>query len=140
MAEYITNTEELTSVANAIRTACATSDPLVYPQGFISALSGKTVVDLSSDTVNAESLTYGTTAHDKDGRQITGTMFSVGSLWASDKNIHPASALGFGEWEKIRDSPFTWAEAKKHTWAELKQSTWAWEKFRKNVYVWIRTA
>jgi hypothetical protein len=35
---------------------------------------GKTLIDLSSDTVAADSLTKGTTAHDKSGAQITGTL------------------------------------------------------------------
>ena len=38
MAEYLTNTTDLTSVANAIRTKGGTSAPLVYPNGFVTAI------------------------------------------------------------------------------------------------------
>lgn len=38
MAEYLTNTTDLTKVAAAIREKGGTSDPLVYPSGFISAI------------------------------------------------------------------------------------------------------
>ena len=38
MAEYLTNTTDLTKVASAIREKGGTSDPLVYPSGFISAI------------------------------------------------------------------------------------------------------
>jgi hypothetical protein len=38
MAEYLTNTTDLTKVASAIREKGSTSDPLVYPDGFVSAI------------------------------------------------------------------------------------------------------
>ena len=40
MAEYLTNTADLTKVASAIRAKGGTSDPLVYPDGFASAVAG----------------------------------------------------------------------------------------------------
>ena len=40
MAEYLTNTTDLTKVASAIREKGGTSDPLVYPDGFASAVAG----------------------------------------------------------------------------------------------------
>ena len=39
MAVYVTNTSELTSIADAIRTKGGTSTSLEYPQGFISAIN-----------------------------------------------------------------------------------------------------
>ena len=39
MAEYLTNTADLTKVASAIRAKGGTSDPLVYPDGFVSAIN-----------------------------------------------------------------------------------------------------
>ena len=39
MAEYLTNTSELTAVANAIRTKGGTTAQLSYPAGFVSAIS-----------------------------------------------------------------------------------------------------
>ena len=38
MAEYLTNTTDLTKVASAIREKGGTSDPLVYPDGFVMAI------------------------------------------------------------------------------------------------------
>ena len=38
MAEYLTNTDDLTAVADAIRAKGGTSAPLVYPSGFVSAI------------------------------------------------------------------------------------------------------
>ena len=38
MAEYLTNTTDLTKVASAIREKGGTSDPLAYPDGFVSAI------------------------------------------------------------------------------------------------------
>lgn len=38
MAEYLTNTTDLTAVADAIRVKSGTSDPLVYPDGFVTAI------------------------------------------------------------------------------------------------------
>lgn len=39
LAEYYTTTQELTSLADAIRTKGGTSSPLMYPAGFISAIN-----------------------------------------------------------------------------------------------------
>lgn len=39
MAECIVNTEELTSIANAIRSKGETSSSLIYPSGFIAAIN-----------------------------------------------------------------------------------------------------
>ena len=38
MAEYLTNTTDLTAVADAIRVKSGTSAPLVYPDGFVTAI------------------------------------------------------------------------------------------------------
>lgn len=38
MAEYLTNTADLTKVASAIREKGGTSAPLVYPDGFVTAI------------------------------------------------------------------------------------------------------
>lgn len=42
MADYLTNTTELTSIANAIRTKGNISESLVYPQGFITGINNIT--------------------------------------------------------------------------------------------------
>ena len=39
MAEYLTNTTDLTAVANAIRSKGGTTEPLVYPDGFVTAIN-----------------------------------------------------------------------------------------------------
>ena len=42
MAQYMTTSEELTSIANAIRTKTGGSSPLTYPTGFVSAINAIT--------------------------------------------------------------------------------------------------
>lgn len=101
---------------------------------------GTVIMDLTSDTVTAKSMLSGATAHDRSGAPITGTFLAVGDTWSTDKNVKPESVLGFGTWELIRTSPFTWGEMKRHTWGELKQDTWGHDKYKKCVYVWLRVA
>jgi len=43
-------------------------------------LGDETLIDLTSDTVTADSLLEGVTAHNKAGELITGTMSSSGSV------------------------------------------------------------
>ena len=40
MAEYLTNTTDLTKVASAIREKGGTTVPLIYPDGFVTAIEG----------------------------------------------------------------------------------------------------
>lgn len=42
----------------------------------VSLANGTVLIDLTSDTVNAESVLAGVTAHDKSGAKITGTLFA----------------------------------------------------------------
>ena len=63
MAEYLTNTTDLTAVADAIRTKGGTSAPLVYPSGFVSAIQ-------SIDTTGgAKPATLTLTSSDYTGKQ-----------------------------------------------------------------------
>ena len=39
MAEYLTNSTDLTKVANAIRAKVGTTEQLIYPDGFVTAIS-----------------------------------------------------------------------------------------------------
>lgn len=103
-------------------------------------LGNETLIDLTEDTVTADKLLYGTTAHDKSGAPIAGKMFGIGSLYTTDRNTDPASILGFGTWVMIRESRMTWEEMRKHTWGELKTDTWGHRKFCPVVYVWKRIA
>lgn len=101
---------------------------------------GTVLIDISGDTVTADTLLSGTTAHDSAGNAVTGRFLKVGSIWSTDQNVDPASVLGFGTWVKIRESRMTWGEMKKHTWGELKTDTWGHRRFCPIVYVWKRTA
>ena len=47
MAEYLTNTTDLTAVADAIRVKSGTSAPLVYPDGFVTAIQS---IDITGGT------------------------------------------------------------------------------------------
>lgn len=101
---------------------------------------GTVLMDISSDTVTAAKVLSGTTAHDATGAPITGTYLKVGSLWSTSRNVKPESVLGFGTWELIRKSEFTWREAGQHTWGEMKADTWGHQHYRAVVYVWLRIA
>lgn len=102
---------------------------------------GTTLVDLTGDSVTAGAMLSGTTAHDASGAAITGTMFGIGSLWATfDGTATPAGVLGFGTWKLIRVSDFTWDMAKAFTWNEIAEDTWAWNIYGGTAYVWKRIA
>ena len=64
MAEYLTNTTDLTSVANAIREKGGTSAPLVYPDGFVTAIQSiNTTGGLKLATVTITSSASGDTGN-----------------------------------------------------------------------------
>ncbi len=42
----------------------------------VALANGTVLIDLTSDTVKAESILAGVTAHDKSGAKITGTLFA----------------------------------------------------------------
>lgn len=81
-----------------------------------------------------------------DGEEVQGSfdmddIFGVGSLWATDKNVTPESVLGFGTWEMIRESDLTHGDMRKYSHAQLSEDNYGFtEKYKKTVYVWIRTA
>lgn len=62
-----------------------------------------TLVDLTSDTVTADKLVKGVTAHSADGTLITGTLdileqlYPIGTIYTSTKSDNPSSSLG-GTW------------------------------------------
>ena len=64
MAEYLTNTTDLTAVANAIRVKGGTSTPLVYPDGFVTAIQSiDTTGGLKPATVTITSSASGDTGN-----------------------------------------------------------------------------
>lgn len=54
-------------------------------------INGEPVVDLRNDTVSADKLLEGTTAHDKTGAQITGTV-TLATVYTGSGA--PAASLG----------------------------------------------
>ena len=58
MAEYLTNTTDLTKVASAIREKGGTSDPLVYPDGFVTAIQAIQTGGSSTPSLQSKSVTY----------------------------------------------------------------------------------
>lgn len=100
----------------------------------IQLADGTVLLDISGDTVSAGAMLYGITAHDSSGTLVTGTLFSVGSLWATeDASANPASVLGFGTWTKVAPAPMTWNDLKTTTWNRVSGVTGG-------IYVWRRTA
>ena len=53
--------------------------------------NGTVLVDLTSDTVDAASMTYGTTAHDKAGNKVTGSLVTQNYYTGSGD---PADSFG----------------------------------------------
>lgn len=95
---------------------------------------GTVLMDISTDTVTAGALMSGVTAHDSSGSPVTGTLFSVGALWATrDGTLDPANVLGFGTWQKVAPAPMTWNDLKNVTWKNISGVTGG-------IYVWERTA
>lgn len=80
MAEYLTNDTDLKAVADAIRAKGGTSAALNFPDGFAEAVQNIVTVDLSGDTVTADKLLAGTTAHNSANEPITGTMPNNGAV------------------------------------------------------------
>ena len=66
---------DLAQVANAVRGKSGKAEALTFPEGFISSVNAiSTGVDTSADTVTADTLSEGFTAHNSAGEKITGTM------------------------------------------------------------------
>ena len=87
MAEYLTNTTDLTKVASAIREKGGTSDPLVYPDGFVTAIQ-----DIQTGTELQIIVTV------TSGATVTATK---GSLSVSGTSVNGTCALTVpeeGEW------------------------------------------
>ena len=71
MAEYLTNTTDLTKVASAIREKGGTSDSLVYPDGFVTAIPA---IQTGTELQIVVSVTSGATVTaTKSGKTVTGT-------------------------------------------------------------------
>lgn len=86
--------------------------------------NGETIVDLTGDSVTPETLLEGTTAHSANGEKIVGTLsiqsitesvlaqvlerdkakYPVGAIYISTASTNPATLLGFGTWEQIKDT------------------------------------
>lgn len=75
MAEYLVQDTSLTSVADAIRGKTGASDLLAFPEGYIEEVNK--LVDTRGDTVTADTLLSGYTAHGADGEPITGTKTTI---------------------------------------------------------------
>ena len=72
MAEYFVYTNELTSIANAIRSRGNTSATLAYPAGFVNAINNLT----SGCNVTAAQMLSGKKAMNSSNQVITGTITS----------------------------------------------------------------
>ena len=67
MAEYLTNTTDLTKVAAAIREKGGTSDPLVYPDGFVTAIQA---IQTGTELKIVVSVTSGATVTATKGSKV----------------------------------------------------------------------
>lgn len=87
MAEYLTNTTDLTAVANAIRSKGGTTEPLVYPDGFVTAINSIQAssggVDIKVDKLTPDCYLCNKddqTAYLDLSNAITGKYFSFGIM------------------------------------------------------------
>lgn len=87
MAEYLTNTTDLTAVANAIRSKGGTTEPLVYPDGFVTAINNIQAssggVDIKVDELTPDCYLCDkndSTAYLDFSNVITGKYFSFGIM------------------------------------------------------------
>lgn len=83
MANYLTTDTELTGIANAIRSASGTSEPISFPSGFATAIGG--ILGAATADANATSahILSGKTAY-VNGNKVTG---SIATKAASDVTI-----------------------------------------------------
>lgn len=74
MAEYLTNTTDLTKVASAIREKGGTSDPLVYPDGFVTAIQAIQAIQTGIELQIIVTVTSGATVTATKGSlSVSGT-------------------------------------------------------------------
>lgn len=87
MAEYLTNTTDLTKVASAIREKGGTSDSLVYPDGFVTAIQA---IQTGTELQIVVSVTSGAT--------VTATKGSLSVSGTSVNNSCTLTVPEEGEW------------------------------------------
>ena len=84
MAEYLVQAASLTTVADAIRSKGGTSDTLIFPDGFVAAISaiqtgGGAALEPLENPAGANNIDAGYQAYGSSGQVITGTR-GIGSL------------------------------------------------------------
>ena len=84
MAEYLVQAASLTTVADAIRSKGGTSDTLIFPDGFVAAISaiqtgGGAALEPLENPAGANNIDAGYQAYGSSGQVITGTR-GTGSL------------------------------------------------------------
>ena len=78
MAEYLVQGASLTTVADAIRSKGGTSDTLIFPDGFVAAISeiqtgGGAALEPLENPAGADNIDAGYQAYGSGGQVITGT-------------------------------------------------------------------
>nr|DAF59180.1 MAG TPA: hypothetical protein [Siphoviridae sp. ctmqi22] len=106
MAELLTNTTDLTKVAAAIREKGGTSDPLVYPDGFISAIQA---IQTGTELKIIVSVTSGATVTATKGSlSVSGTSVNgTCTLTIPETGTWSVKATLGGQTSVIKSVPFT---------------------------------
>ena len=100
MAEYLTNTADLTKVASAIRAKAGTTEPLEWPDGFATAISG---IETGGGGDNADGVI------DKSVVSITSNAAEVGQYAFCECEI--LETASFPEATKIQGGAFSGCKA-----------------------------
>ena len=106
MAEYLTNTTDLTKVASAIREKGGTSDPLVYPDGFVTAIQA---IQTGTELKIVVSVTSGATVTATKGSlSVSGTSVNgVCTLIVPEAGTWSVKATLGGETSNTKSVTFT---------------------------------
>ena len=94
MAEYLTNTTDLTKVASAIREKGGTSDPLVYPDGFVTAIQAIETGGGTADVVEWNNVLDKPTTI--AGYGITDANIENGTITLGNQTITPVTSVNGG--------------------------------------------
>lgn len=130
MAEYLTNTTDLTKVAAAIREKGGTSDPLVYPDGFVTAIQA---IQTGTELQIIVSVTSGATVTATKGSlSVSGTSIDgTCTLTVPEAGTWSVKATRNGQTSDTKSVTFTDSYAVTLSFVSAVLNNNSWENIRK---------